>query len=248
MKKIITTALLTCIVFIAVQAKVYLVAIGIDDNSHNGCQSLRTCVNDVKIMEWLYRTNGGKNNSRKPVAKVLIDANATANNVERAMSNVYAKAGSKDQVVFYFSGHGGLGDIVCYDKTLSYDKVRQAMAKSKAKKKIIYIDACDSGSFRQQQGGGRTALQNADVLLFMSSRDTEPSGAGDGSYLKNSTFTRYLQRGLKGGADKNKDRKITARELFIFVRDGVKNETSGTQNPVMWGKFDDNMVVMSWDK
>ena len=90
-------------------------------------------------------------------------------------------------------------------------------------------------------------MQSANVMLFMSSRDFETSGAGDGSYKKNSTFTRYLQRGLKGGADKNKDRKVTARELFKFVSDGVKSETDGMQNPVMWGKFSDNMVVMSWD-
>ena len=247
MKKFIFSTLMACMVFMTMQAKVYLVAVGVDDNSRNGCNILRTCVNDVNIMSWLYKTNGEKSPSRKTVQKVLLDANATAKNVESAMNSRYAKAGSKDQVVFYFSGHGGEGDIMCYDKVLSYDKVRQAMAKSKSKSKIIYIDACMSGSLRQQSGNGRRSMQSANVMLFMSSRDSETSGAGDGSYKKNSTFTRYLQRGLKGGADKNKDRKVTARELFKFVSDGVKSETDGMQNPVMWGKFSDNMVVMSWD-
>lgn len=246
MKRIVLMMLMTCTAIVTVQAKVYLVAVGIDDNSQNGCATLKTCVNDVNIIEWVYKKNGEKSKSRKAVTLVLLDSRATASNVEQAMTKLYARAGQNDQVVFFFSGHGGVGDIVCYDQTLSYDRVRAAMSKSKSKQKIIYIDACMSGSLRQQTGTSQRRFNNSNVMLFMSSRDYEPSGAGDGSYKKNSTFTRYLQRGLKGGADSNKDRRITAKELFKFVNEGVKTETNGDQNPVMWGKFDNNMVVMSW--
>ena len=248
MKRVALMILMTCIVVMSVQAKVYLVAVGIDDNSHNGCSTLKTCVNDVNIIDWVYKKNGEKSKSRKAVTLVLLDSRATASNVEQAMTKLYARAGKNDQVVFFFSGHGGTGDIVCYDKTLSYDRVRAAMAKSKSKQKIIYIDACMSGSLRQQAGTSQRRFNDSNVMLFMSSRNSETSGAGDGDFKKNSTFTRYLQRGLKGGADLNKDRRITARELFKFVNEGVKTETYGSQNPVMWGKFDNNMVVMSWAK
>ena len=59
-------------------------------------------------------------------------------------------------------------------------------------------------------------------------------------------FTSCLERGLRGGADKNRDRIITARELFEFVSEGVKTITKDRQHPVMWGKFDHSMPVMVW--
>ena len=63
---------------------------------------------------------------------------------------------------------------------------------------------------------------------------------------RNSLFTAYLERGFRGGADVNKDRIITAKELFLFVSKGVAEQSLQKQHPVMWGRFDDEMPVMSW--
>jgi uncharacterized caspase-like protein len=63
---------------------------------------------------------------------------------------------------------------------------------------------------------------------------------------KNSVFTTYLVRGLRGGADANNNRIITARELFNFVSNGVIKVTRKGQHPVMWGKFDSNMSILKW--
>lgn len=51
-------------------------------------------------------------------------------------------------------------------------------------------------------------------------------------------------RGLQGAADRNGDRKVTARELFNYVNPRVISDTEGQQHPQMWGKFDDSMVVV----
>ena len=51
---------------------------------------------------------------------------------------------------------------------------------------------------------------------------------------------------LRGGADTNKDRVITAKEIYNFVHQGVVEASGNRQHPVMWGKFDGNMVVMKW--
>ena len=64
---------------------------------------------------------------------------------------------------------------------------------------------------------------------------------------KNSLFTAYLERGLRGGADTNRDRSITAIELFDFVSKGVAKDSSQKQHPVMWGNFDNNMSILSWN-
>ena len=51
---------------------------------------------------------------------------------------------------------------------------------------------------------------------------------------------------LKGGADMNLDRTVTARELFQAVSSGVILLSENKQHPVMWGNFDNNMPVMIW--
>ena len=83
------------------------------------------------------------------------------------------------------------------------------------------------------------------VMLFLSSRDDETSKEGT-IFMNNGVFTACLLSGLKGGADQNRDRVITAWELFKAVSEGVRKMTYDEQHPVMWGKFDKNMPVMVW--
>jgi len=54
------------------------------------------------------------------------------------------------------------------------------------------------------------------------------------------------KRDSKGNADANRNRIITAKELFDFVYSGVIQISGGKQHPVMWGNFSDNMTVMKW--
>lgn len=37
-----------------------------------------------------------------------------------------------------------------------------------------------------------------------------------------------------------------AKEIYNFVHEGVVEVSGNRQHPVMWGKFDGNMVVMKW--
>ena len=81
-------------------------------------------------------------------------------------------------------------------------------------------------------------------MLFLSSRSDETSI--ERRDMQNGFFTTYLQKGLRGAADVNKDRIITARELFNYVQKNVVSISNDRQHPVMWGKFSDNMPVMKW--
>ena len=78
----------------------------------------------------------------------------------------------------------------------------------------------------------------------MSSRTYEVSWEMPG--MRNGYFTTCLIRSLKGGADYNHDRIITAKELYKGVCDGVAALSDDIQHPVMWGNFDDSMPVMIW--
>ena len=81
-------------------------------------------------------------------------------------------------------------------------------------------------------------------MFLLSARSKEPSI--EDLTMKNGVFPAYLVMGLKGSADKNKDRVITARELFDFVSENVKKKTNYKQHPVAWGHFSDDMPVMTW--
>lgn len=56
----------------------------------------------------------------------------------------------------------------------------------------------------------------------------------------------FSGHGVPGGADTDRNRTITARELFDFVSQGVAKDSQQKQHPVMWGKFDDQMPLMVW--
>lgn len=51
---------------------------------------------------------------------------------------------------------------------------------------------------------------------------------------------------MRGAADANKDKVVTAKELFTYVSKGVKQLSGNRQHPVMWGNFSDDFVVMDW--
>ena len=62
--------------------------------------------------------------------------------------------------------------------------------------------------------------------------------------MNTSFFFNRILKGFRGAADANKDKKVTARELFNYVNPNVIQDTNGMQHPQMWGKFDDSMVIV----
>jgi uncharacterized caspase-like protein len=158
------------------------------------------------------------------------------------MHILFEDAQSDDAVVLYFSGHGTPGALACHDGLLTYQHIFKMLKGCKANKKMIIADACFSGKMRTtRQQSNNYNSQN--VMLFLSSRTNETSQE---TKFKNSLFTIFLERGLRGGADKNRDRQITARELYDFVHKGVIEASDNKQHPVMWGKFDNNMTIIKW--
>ena len=221
-------------------AKVYLVSAGIAD--YPGTSSdLTLPAKDAETIVGVYR----KNTSLEYC--LLLNEQATKERIVKAMKRVYMKATANDIVVFFYSGHGYAGGFCAYDGNLSYGELRKAMAGSKCRYKMIFADACFSGDMRT---GGRSsqsalgAVKKASVMLFLSSRSNETSA--ERRTMENGFFTTYLQKGLRGGADKNRDRVITAREIYKYVHEGVVELSNGRQHPVMWGKFSNNMPVMKW--
>ena len=224
-------------------ARTYLVSVGIADYSGfpTKINNLSLTTNDAQTIANLYSKN------TSVVYSLLLNEKATKDRIVRAIKKVFNKASKNDIVVFFFSGHGYPGGFCAYDGQIDYGEIRNAMSQSKSKNKMMFVDACRSGGMRVDgttMQGSVTAAKNANVMLLLSSRNNENSIERRG--MQNGFFTTYLQKGLRGNADANRDRVITAKELFSFVHQGVSQISSGKQHPVMWGNFDDNMPVMKW--
>lgn len=243
MKRLLIFFLAFGISFI-LHAEVYVVAVGI--STYKNISSLILPESDAKSIAALYQ--------KKTKNVISITGKyATRGMVIKALNDQFSRAKKGDMVVFFFSGHGYESGFCPYDmglkkeNTLSYEDIYAVFKKSKATHKVILADACMSGGLRQETSDSHvSSRKTSDVVLFLSSRTNEFSI--ENPKMKNGFFTTFLERGLRGGADKNKDRQITAKEIFTFVSEGVKKISKNHQHPVMWGKFDDNFVMMDWSK
>ena len=215
---------------------IYFSAIGVGD--YPGWKNdLIVPAHDAEDMYDLYNTT-------TEVSSVLFtDSSAKKKRILSETTKLFSKAGKNDIVILFFSGHGYPGGFVAHDDYLTYGEIRQLFSGCKAKNKMIFADACFSGDLRDNSGGGFKDSNN-DIMLFLSSRDNEYSI--ENPKLRNGYFTTCLLRSLKGGADMNLDRTITARELFLAVSSGVAKLSQNKQHPVMWGNFDNDMPVMIW--
>lgn len=188
---------------------------------------------------------------------ILIDEDATKQNIIKSLENTFAKAGPNDVVFFYFAGHGKDGaflpiDYNGYDNELTHASISEIFQKSKAKHKICIADACHSGSMdRSTRDAGVAnvletyydAWQNSSggMALMMSSKSEETSLEIRG--FRQGVFSYFLIKGLKGEADLDNNKIVTIQEIYTYVNNQVREYTGYSQNPVINGSFDRNMPV-----
>lgn len=228
----------------------YVVSVGISDYKY--INDLRKTETDAKNFAELYRTKTDN-------VETLLGQQATHDNVLNTIRTYFSKAKENDIVVFYFSGHGTNGGLCAYEtksaKTaITYAEIQQAIRNCKAGEKLLFIDACFSGGLRQTPKDASQSNKNLHsqlkktkgIMLFLSSRTEETSQ--ENIWAPNGFYTQYLLMGLKGEADTNGDRIVTAKEIFTYVSGKVTERTSKRQNPVMWGNFDDDMQIMNWNE
>lgn len=233
------------VTFVSAQ-RLYVVSVGIADYKDPQVNDLRWTETDVASFNKVIKLHTNE-------LYTLLGSQATHTNVYANIKNVFSKARSKDTVILYFSGHGYPGGFCCYDMSqkgggLTYKEIAQLFRECQADNRMVFADACFSGGLRKskKQSDTSNTIRNVDVMFFLSSRTNETSQEmTDGP---NGQFTRFLVRGLGGGADKNHDRIITAKELYDFVHEGVTTATANRQHPVMWGHFKDTMTVIDWNQ
>lgn len=217
------------------KAKTYIVCVGMQ-NYPGLVNDTHLCVKDAESVKWLYDKHGDAE------TLLLTDKQATKAQVAAAMRKLFAKAKPADAVAIFYSGHGDRGALCLYDGNLSYQTILSIFQSSKAKRRFAFINACYSGTMRNKNEVGE--LKGKNVMFLLSSRSGETSQ--EELTMKNGVFPTFLMQGLRGSADANKDRVITARELYDYVNSKVIERTQNEQHPVAWGHFPDDMPVMTW--
>lgn len=249
MKKIIFLLFLLLAGGNAAARQMYVVTVGVANYLY--LNDLTKCEKDATDFGVLLRTH-------TPEVYAITGAKATRNTIISTLNQVFGKAQEDDIVVFFFSGHGSKKGLAVYETggarrnpPLSYGDLQNVLKQCQAKTKLLFIDACYSGSARaegtsESSPEWNNMAEENKVMLFLSSRTGETSLENPRD--ANGMFTKHLIRALKGGADADNDRIVTAQELFTFVSKRVKSESSNRQHPVMWGKFDDNLCVINWNQ
>lgn len=187
--------------------------------------------------------------------RLLVDEQATRENILTAMRNIYSQADDNDVLFFYFSGHGVRGsflpiDYDGYNNQLMHDEVRDIIDRSDARHKLVIADACHSGSLFMRRTPAHQILEryyeafentSGGLALLMSSKGEEFSLEDNG--LRAGVFSYYLIQGMKGAADRNYNGIVTVEEAYHYVRRNVQLYTGYVQTPLLLGQFDQFMPM-----
>ena len=204
--------------------------------------------------------------------KLLTNEQVTRGNVLRAVGEVLRRAQSEDLVILSLAMHG-LPDVsgqdlyfLTYDadpnlpedQGISRDDLHKQISRSKARKIVLFLDACHAGSF----GAAPTllAMRSANaadinrlligmgqaqdgIVVLSSSSAAERSQEGEKFCGGHGAFTCGLLTGLGGDADSNRNGLVEVRELYDYTYRAVKRATGGYQNPGIEGRYDNGLPL-----
>ncbi|MBI5623840.1 MAG: caspase family protein [Elusimicrobia bacterium] len=194
---------------------------------------------------------------------LLTDERATKNDIAKHFDKwLRNRVTAESRVFVFYAGHGapkpstGEAFIVPFDGDPNYveetayplTKLYATLAKLPAREVNVVLDACFSGA------GGRSVIAKGSRPLVF---EAKPEEVGDKTLLlaaasgaQVSTFhaeaghgllTYFFLKGLKGEADADKDKAVTAGELFDYVRPHVEREAQRNnveQTPMLRGGGD----------
>lgn len=202
--------------------------------------------------------------------RVLLDDQATLDALRSALADLAAASSEDDTIIVFFSGHGArLGQepdetsaLVPFDarfsdldgSTLSESELSSSLAKIKAKRLLVLIDACHAGGAGVLKGGNGTArfgfeektlrrlASGTGRVIMASSRANETSLVMPGA--RNSVFTEKVLEALRGQARTTGDGLIRVFDIFNYVAEHVAQTVPGRQHPIFKASdLEDNFPV-----
>ena len=245
--------------------KYYAVVIGIGKHQDDRIPKLKyTTVDAESIYNIL--TDPQHGNFPKNQVKLLIDEQATDNNIKSAIGTWLRRNTRKDDtVIIFFAGHGAPEDEKTYWVTynaniddlygtaLSNDEIADMLDRVEAKKMIAFLDSCYSAAtvhrtdrkrgviivkdpFQKFKGKGRVVITSSDG----EEQSLEIDKFGHG------VFTYHLAKALKGEADENKDGYVELDEVWDYIKYRVTDTArrhGSSQTPIIDGSYSAGIVL-----
>lgn len=238
----------------AAESNRWALVVGVDKCAAIG--ELKVCAADARALAAQLAQVGYAGSEITVLADDSADLSTwpTIGNVKRRLEILAEGAGPEDSILFFFSGHGvtrdGEGYLVPSDgdarQAIALKWVKSVLAASKAGRKTIILDACHAGAAKGVSGIVPGAADGGDIAMLLSCDRDQVSWPDESRRL--SAFTAKLLQGLAGGADKNRDGRVTVAELSDYVKEGVKNWTmrngKALQTPITAGGASDQVLAV----
>lgn len=218
MKRFIIVVIALLMAVASVFARTYALTTAVSNYQRDGLSTLSQSTKDAKAMASLLH-------AKVQDVSLVTGKNATAEHIKALLMKMAKAAGPNDQIIFFYSGHGGKNVICLYDKNITYYEILGILTQSKCKNILVIVDACESGSLLNAVNQLKSKkLWNGNVASIVSSRAQENSienpivGAG--------FLAQGILKGMRGKADANSDRKLTIKELYNYAFNDVTTRAS----------------------
>jgi len=167
--------------------------------------------------------------------------------------NVRVRERADAVLLLFYSGHADAESIHLAGTHFPLAELKGLLVGSPATSRVLIVDACKSGSLIGLKGAQPTVPFSIATFeepapegfaVLTSSASTESSQ--ESASLASSFFTHYLNSGLLGAADQNRDGTVTLSELYAYASSETRAATvsspAGQQTPtfqfVLGGKHD----------
>ncbi|MEK6301672.1 MAG: tetratricopeptide repeat protein [Acidobacteriota bacterium] len=251
------------------RGKLWAVVVGISSYKNIPPEGqLRFAHRDAEDFAAFLRTPGGGGFPANHV-KLLLNQAATLSAIRTAIGTWLVRSVEPDDVVYlFFAGHGVVegerdGYLLAHDSdpqnlyatALQVGELDRIITERlHARIVVLMADACHAGQLGWTSRGApemaainlyldEVGKSGAGVVRLLASRANERSfedprwGGGHGA------FTHFLLEGLKGKADRDKDRFVRVNELVGYLSEVVPEETLAKQHPRMAGSIDPRLPL-----
>jgi hypothetical protein len=151
--------------------------------------------------------------------------------------------GDRTEVLVYYSGHSDERGLLPSGQRLGYGELRAELDGIPSDVRILVLDSCASGAMVRDKGGVHRApflldesVEVSGYAYLTSASATEVAQEGDrigGSY-----FTHALVTGLRGGADRSGDGRVTLNEAYDFAYSETLQTTERTLGGAQHANYD----------
>ena len=240
------------------QLKALLVGV----NRYLESNRLSYCVQDALSLQEILSDSKYGMNERDNIKLMVDDSDElnkpTRNNILNNIQSLSRNAQIDDAILLFFAGHGmeidNQGFILPSDFRqetgtqggIAIRSIKEELVHSKAKFKLMFLDACHSGSVKGRAETGKMTGNFYNSLfpapegfaIFSSSKEQEYSY--EWPEKEHGVFTFFLLEGLKGSGDENADGFVDILELHHYVMPQVQQwafQNEKVQTPVIDANF-----------